>query len=83
MIAAKPVDGESEKQVALVLLQEVDGADDGREDAAALDVGHEQPWRLDGRRQPQVDEIDVAEIQLADAARPFDDDRVEAARQAS
>ena len=63
-------------------MQQTDGADDRREDAAALDVGDQHPRRVDRRvDQPQIHEIDVAQVQLADAAGALDDDHVEAAGQ--
>jgi hypothetical protein len=78
-VAAKLVDGEAAKQRSLVCVQEADGADDRREHAAAFDIGDEHPGRLNAGRQPEVHEVVIAKIQLADAARALDDDDVEAA----
>ena len=56
-------------------------SDHRREHAAALDVGHEDPGRLNARHQTEIDEVVLAQIQLRDAARTFDDDRIEATGQ--
>ena len=79
-VTTKLVDGESAKQRALFRRQEMRRADDRREHAAALDIGHENPRRLNARHQTEIDQVVLAQIQLGDAARAFDDDRVEATR---
>ena len=80
-VATELVDGEPAKQRALFRRQQMCRADHRREHAAALDIGHEDPGRLNARHQAEVDQVVLAQIQLGDAARPFDDDRVEAAGQ--
>ena len=52
-----------------------------REHPAALDVGDQQPRRADPGDQAEIDQIVVAQVQLADAAGALDDDHVESARQ--
>ena len=73
--------GEAAEQRALSGVSSCDGPDDRAEHAAALDVGDQHPRRPDPRHQPEVHEVVLAQVQLADAARALDHDDVEAARQ--
>ena len=81
-IAAKLVDGEATKQPAFLGIEQTDRAEHRGEDAAALDVRDENPGCAESADQSQIDEVDMAEVQLADAAGALDHDDVEASGEA-
>ncbi len=57
-------------------LEQLHRADEGREDAAAIDVPHEDDRRVGDPGHEHVHEIAVLEVDLGGAARPLDDHQV-------
>ena len=80
-LATEFVDREASKELPFLGAQKVDGADHRAEHPASLDVRDQQPRRANPGDEAEIDEIVIAQVQLAHAARAFDDDHVESARQ--
>ena len=63
------------------LFSRADRAENRREYAAALDVGDEDPRRVDTGGECEVGQVPPAQVELAHAACSFNDHEIEAARQ--
>jgi hypothetical protein len=75
-VAAEFVDDESGDARTLVRLEELHRPNERREDAASIDVSHEEHGRIGNLRDEHVHEVAILEIDLRRAARPLDDDQV-------
>jgi hypothetical protein len=80
-VATKLVDGEAAKQRPLVGAQQVGGANHRAEHPTPLDVGDEQPRSANSGDEAEIDQVAIAQVQLAHTAGAFDHDHVESARQ--
>ncbi len=57
-------------------VQHREGADDGGNHAAAVDVAHEEGRNIDGLGKAHVGEVAIAQVDFGGASRTFDDDEV-------
>ena len=80
-VPPEAIDDESTNDLRLGGLEQVEGPDDGGEDATAVDVGNENGRGPDRSRELQIDDIPITEVDLGSAAGAFQNDGVEAARQ--
>ena len=80
-VSPELVDDHALHQPPLVLVEEHDASVNGGEDAAPVDVGHEEGSGVGMARHAHIDDVAVAEVQLGDAPCAFKDDGVEARRE--
>ena len=71
-VAAEFVHDHAESARAIGIAEQLPRPGNLREDAAALNVGDEQPSAIEMMRRAQVHDIAGHEIQLDGAARPFE-----------
>ncbi len=75
-VAAEFVDDDAFDEVALVGLEQLEGADDGGQRPAAVDVGDEQHGGGGKLGDAHVDDVVGLEVDFGRTAGPFDDDDV-------
>ncbi len=75
-VAAETIDEKRSDKHRFVGLQEMERADDGRKNAAAIDIRHEDCRGLQPHGQTQVHQIAMLQVQLGDAARSLDHDEI-------
>src|SRR5689334_17382754 len=75
-VAAEAVYGEGSDEGGLVGGQQRDGAVDGGEDAASVDVADQEDGGIELLREAEIDEVGAAEVELGYAACTFHDDEV-------
>src|SRR5215813_555086 len=71
-ITSKPVDKESANDVAFIVFQHIESANNRGKHTAAIDIGYQQRSRSDGFRERKVYDVPIPEIDLCSAARAFE-----------
>ena len=75
-VAMELVDDEALEALPVVFIKDGQGADDGGDDAAPVDVAHEESWNIDGPGKAHICQIAIPQIDFGGAAGTLHDDEV-------